>query len=189
MRASARPRAPRLADLPEPLRSEVLGLYRQLGGQLDAPVFRPGAWDLSYSNVIVELDEDMHFNRYRALTLETRSAAALPWAAAYRHYAGTHEHRSGTGGKRWTTPSAERMFGPADEHQVFEDGGAPRWKQRALYDAIKDAAAAAGLVQLARVSIYDAVNRIRIEDALRGRDTITPDSLRRFVGSRSVTQA
>jgi len=186
-RASARPRPPRLADLPVPLRSEVLDLYRQLGGQLDAPVFRPGPWDLPYSNVIVELDEDMHFNRYRALTLEAPFAAALPWAAAYRQHAGAHEGRAGTGGRRWTSPPAERMFGPACEHWVFDDGGAPRWKQRALYDAIKDAAAAAGLVQLARVSIYDALDGIRIEDALRGRETIAPDSLRRFVESRSLS--
>lgn len=185
-RASARPGAPRIADLPVPLAGEIFDLYHQLGGKLADPAFRPGAWDLPYSNVIVELDEDMHFNRYRALTLEARFAAVLPWAAAYRQHARAHEGRAGTGGRRWTSPPAERMFGPADEKWVFNRGGAPRWKQRALYDAIKDAAAAAGLVQLARVSIYDAVDGIRIEDALRGRDTIAPASLRRFVESRSL---
>lgn len=185
-RASARPRAPRIADLPVPLAGEIFDLYHRIGGKLADPAFRPGAWDLPYSNVIVELDEDMHFNRYRALTLEARFAAVLPWAAAYRKHAGGHEGRAGTGGRRWTSPPAERMFGPADEKWVFNRGGAPRWKQRALYDAIKDAAAAAGLVQLARVSIYDAVDGIRIEDALRGRDTIAPASLRRFVESRSL---
>ncbi|WP_396290846.1 hypothetical protein [Curtobacterium sp. KT1] len=189
IRATARPRPPRLADLSGPLRSEVLGLYRQLGGKLDEPLLRPGAWDLPYSDVIVELDEDMHFNRYRTLTLEARFAAVFPWAAAYRQHAGAHERRAGTGGRRWTSPSSERMFGPADEKWVFNRGGAPRWKQRALYDAIKDAAAAAGLVQLARVSIYDSVDGICIEEALRGRETIAPDSLRRFVESRSATQA
>lgn len=188
-RASARPRAPRITDLPVPLAGELFDLYHQLGGKLADPAFRPGAWDLPYSNVIVELDEDMHFNRYRTLTLQARFAAALPWAAAYRQHAGAHERRAGTGGRRWTSPSSERMFGPADEKWVFNRGGAPRWKQRALYDAIKDAAAAAGLVQLARVSIYDAVDGICIEEALRGRETIAPDSLRRFVESRSVTQA
>lgn len=189
IRATARPRPPRLADLPVPLRSEVPDLYRQLGGKLDEPLLRPGAWDLPYSDVIVELDEDMHFNRYRTLTLGAPFAASLPWAATYRQHAGAHEGRAGTGGRRWTSPPAERMFGPADKKWVFDHAGAPRWKQRALYDAVKDAAAAAGLVQLARISIYDAVDGIRMEDALRGRETIAPDSVRRFVESRSFTLA
>lgn len=90
-RASARPGAPRIADLPVPLAGEIFDLYHQLGGKLADPAFRPGAWDLPYSNVVVELDEDMHFNRYRALTLEARFAAVLPWAAAYRQHAGAHE--------------------------------------------------------------------------------------------------
>lgn len=104
IRATTKPRPPRLADLPGALRSEVLGLYRQLGGKLDEPLLRPGAWDLPYSDVIVELDEDMHFNRYRTLTLEAPFAASLPWAATYRQHAGAHEGRAGTGGRRWTSP-------------------------------------------------------------------------------------
>ncbi|WP_267424861.1 MULTISPECIES: DUF7255 family protein [unclassified Curtobacterium] len=163
----------------------VVDLYRQLGGVLDEPVFRPGAWDLAYSNVIVELDEDMHFNRYRAVTLQTTDAEPLPWANAYRGYAAAHERRCGTGGRRWTSTSAERMFGPADPPWVFERNGATRWKQRALYDAMKDAVAAAGAVRLARLSIYDHIDGVLLEDFLRGRVPIVPDRLRALVSSRT----
>ena len=70
-----------------------------------------------------------------------------------------HDHKcGGSGGKRWTNPSAEKMSGPADQNGVIGRHGAPRWKQRALYDAMKYAAGAAGQVRLARLSIYDQID-------------------------------
>ncbi|OIH92844.1 hypothetical protein [Curtobacterium sp. MCBA15_001] len=175
----------RLEDLPDQSRAAVLDLYRGLGGLLEYPVLRPGSWDLAYAGVLVELDEDMHFNRYRAATLETPFASSLPWATDYREFAAMHERRSGTGGRRWTNPSAERMFGPADPHWMFEGNGAPRWKQRALYDAMKDAAASAGIVRLSRISVHDRIDRVLVEDHLRGRASIAPDRLRAFVERRT----
>lgn len=179
-------RGPRLPELPEAARSAVMSLYRQLGGVLDEPEFRPGSWDLAYDGVIVELDEDMHFNRYRAATLGMSAIASAPWAAAYDDFCRAHERRSGTGGRRWSSPSAERMFGAAAPHWTFERGGAPRWKQRALYDAMKDIASAAGVVRLSRVSVYDMVEGVRLEDLLRGRAFVDPSVLRTFVESRAL---
>ncbi|QKS13977.1 hypothetical protein HUN58_14955 [Curtobacterium sp. Csp1] len=127
-----RPAAPRLPDLTASIRTEILDLYRSLGGLAPEPQIRPGPWDLSYGDVVVELDEDFHFNRYRTLTLLAPFASTLPWAVDYRRHSTEQEHRSGTGGRRWTNPSAERMFGSADAEMVFLDVGAPRWKQRAL---------------------------------------------------------
>ncbi|QKS16491.1 hypothetical protein HUN59_09950 [Curtobacterium sp. Csp2] len=180
-----RPAAPRLPDLPPSIRTETLDLYRSLGGLAPEPQIRPGPWDLSYGDVVVELDEDFHFNRYRTLTLLAPFASTLPWAVDYRRHSTDQEHRSGTGGRRWTNPSAERMFGSADAEMVFLDVGAPRWKQRALYDAVKDAAAATGMVRLARLSVHDDVEGIRLEDYLRGRAAVTPEALFGFVAARS----
>ncbi|MGN7192445.1 hypothetical protein [Curtobacterium sp. MCBA15_004] len=182
---TARSAAPRLPDLPASTRADILDLYHSLGGLAPEPLFRPGPWDLSYGEVIVELDEDFHFNRYRALTLLAPFASALPWAVDYQRHSAEHEQRSGTGGRRWTNPSAERMFGPADAEMVFLSGGAPRWKQRALYDAVKDAAAATGVVRLARLSIYDHVEGVRLEALLRGRAVVTAEALYSFVAARS----
>jgi uncharacterized integral membrane protein (TIGR00698 family) len=40
--------------------AELLALYRRLGGLLEAPVLRPGAWDLTFEGgLVVELDEGM----------------------------------------------------------------------------------------------------------------------------------
>ena len=163
---------------------------RELGGILAAPKLAPGSWDIAYSNgSVVELDEDMHFNRYRLTTLDAPWAPQLPWAKDYRGYSVRGEGRSGAGGKRWTNPSAEKMFGSADPDGVFGQHGAPRWKQRALYDSMKDAAAAAGNVRLARVSIYDVVEGRPLNEVLYGRAKVAPEAVAELVIRRMVSMS
>jgi hypothetical protein len=59
-------------------------------------------------------------------------------------------------------------------------------EQRALYDAVKDVAVAAGVVRLSRISVYDMVEGVRLEDLLRGRAVVAPSVLRTFVESRAL---
>jgi hypothetical protein len=43
------------------------------------PPLRPGAWDLVFADgLVVELDEELHFNRYRAQSLQNEWATDLP---------------------------------------------------------------------------------------------------------------
>ena len=50
------------------VRDHIKELYRRLGGPLDSPTLRPGGWDLAFSGeLVVELDEELHFNQYRRL--------------------------------------------------------------------------------------------------------------------------
>jgi hypothetical protein len=161
-------------------------LYRRLGGALEQPRLAPGAWDLSFERVLIELDEGFHFNRYRALTLDQPWASHLPWRDAYLSYCTDHEQKSGTGGRRWSSPSASRMFGGTDPEAVFETYGASRWKQRALYDAMKDTSAIAGQVHLARVSIYDTIDGVLLDHILYGRATLPADQVVEHVLSRRV---
>ncbi|MFE6965654.1 hypothetical protein ACFVAJ_11085 [Agromyces sp. NPDC057679] len=134
---------------------------------------------------MVELDESFHFNRYRGETMHASWASELPWRQAYTDYCAAWEGKAGTGGKRWSNDSAKRMFGGADPDGVFGAFGAPRWKQRALYDAMKDAAAVAGAVQLSRISIYDVIDGIQLDDALYRRAVISPGALAAHVVSRA----
>jgi hypothetical protein len=164
-----------------------MDLYRTLGGIQSAPRLAPGSWDVVYADgLLVELDEDMHFHRYRGATLNAPWSEGLPWTEPYRSYVVEGERRAGTGGRRWTNPSAERMFGAADRDGVFEVHGAPRWKQRALYDAMKDAAAAAGQVSLARVSIYDRVEGHTLNDVLYGRAHVSAAAIGELVARRTA---
>ncbi|RXZ51930.1 hypothetical protein ESO86_00190 [Agromyces binzhouensis] len=149
------------------------------------PALAPGSWDLSFSDgLLVELDESFHFNRYRELTLQRPWAASLPWQNDYLEYSRRWERHSGTGGRRWSNDSAKRMFGRADADGVFGEFGAPRWKQRALYDAMKDAAAATGIVRLARVSIYDEVGGIRLDDILYRKADVPAETVAALVSER-----
>jgi hypothetical protein len=164
-------RAPRIADLHPSIAEDLFDLYRTLGGRLDRPVLRPGAWDLSMDGVLIELDEELHFNRYRETTLQRPWAAGLPWTWPYLDMCRAREvecRRAGRWGRRWTNESSVRMFGDgARPGDLSSDAGAPRWKQRALYDAVKDAIAAQDEnMRVARLSVYDEVSGRLLWDVL-----------------------
>jgi hypothetical protein len=158
--------------------------------QQDAPTFAPGGWDLRFDGpLVVELDEQLHFNRYRTLTLATSWSAELPWTEAYLEHCQYHEDRclkDGRTQQRWTTPSAARMFagGPSGD---LDDDGAPRWKQRALYDAIKDSDPVCDIgLRVARLSIYDQVDGVLLDDALEARVPIAATAIRELLERRTV---
>lgn len=75
-----------------------------------------GAWDLAFTGgLVVEFDEELHFNRYRAQTLLAFRASALPWQADYLDYCTRFEQQcliAGRWGRRWTTRPCEAIFGP-----------------------------------------------------------------------------
>lgn len=184
LKAGPVPASPRPSDLEPSIQDEVLELYRSLGGLQDAPQFRPGGWDLGFDGgLLVELDEELHFNRYRARTLDCSWSSELPWTAAYRDFCVRGEARcltAGAWGKRWTNASTARMFVGGEPKDL--ETGSPRWKQRALYDAMKDAAAASvDGPALARVSIYDIVDGVPLEEAIISG---APGAIRQLVESR-----
>lgn len=167
---SSRWPVPRVPGLPAGATSWVLELYRELGGIQASPVLAPRGWDHPCVNLVVELDEEQHFTRYRALTLQPAWARALPWADAYTTYSQSHEGvalaRNASAGF-WTKPGAEAQFGPSSAPRDLSGAGSARWKQRALYDAVRDAAAASGQVNLARLSVYDLVAGRTVDAVLR----------------------
>lgn len=138
--------------------------------------------------LLVELDEELHFNRYRALTLGAPWAADLPWREDYLRYCSQNESAcvaAAKWGKRWTNPSCERLFGVAGPAGSFEGNGAPRWKQRALYDAIKDAFALSQQeYRLARVAVYDDIDGRTLEEVLRSPRPDDAEAVAELVRSR-----
>lgn len=191
--AASIPAAPRLGDLPDEAQVAVVALYRALGGTEPVRPPRPGAWDLAFEGgLVVELDEELHFNRYRSTTLETPWSADLPWYEDYRAFCSRHEAEcldAGKWGKRWTTPSCESMFGPPGDVGELEGPGAPRWKQRALYDAMKDIAAlASDSLHLVRLSVWDTIGGIRLGDALVIGTVVDPDELHELVRRRTPSK-
>lgn len=176
--------------MPPAAAARILDLYRSLGGSAEAfVVFRPGVWDIVLADgVIVELDEEQHFNRYRRATLEPGWTATLPWAADYARYSAEHEAaalKKASRGGYWASASTERMFGPADAPGVFTPSGSPRWKQRALYDAMRDVLAATGEVRLSRVAVWDDVGDTTLARVLDGRAEVDHEALAELVSRRT----
>ena len=188
--ADERPPAPRSEALSPEMREDVLDLYRSLGGRPGRPL-RPGAWDLALTGGdVVELDEELHFNRYRAATLERSWSRQLPWRDAYVAMCRKHEAEcasAGSWGMRWTNASCEAAFGIAGAAGDLDSpGGAPRWKQRALYDAVKDAYAATRTrPRLIRLAVHDDVGGTPLGAVLRGTAQAAPEAVRELVRRRT----
>jgi len=185
------PPVPELRRLPSDQADWIMELFRLLGGTASTPRLRPGPWDLAFEGgLVVELDEELHFNRYRRLTLDREWTKPLPWREDYLSYSDQFENeclRAATWGSRWTNPSCESLFGPPGRAGDLASMGAPRWKQRALYDAMKDAAVLTGAgMRLARLATVDVVADAKLGDVLEGRAIIELGALGRFLERRSA---
>lgn len=181
---------PRLHDLPPERVEQITDLYRALGGRNASPQLRPGGWDVALpGGVMIELDEELHFNRYRWITLQAEWAAELPWRDDYSRFTVDYEPEclaAAQWGKRWTNPSCESLFGVGDPPGTFATGGAPRWKQRALYDAMKDAAALSVYeMRVVRLATVDVVGGVRLGTALAGGATVDLNALSQLLAQRS----
>lgn len=157
----------------------------------NGPYVTAGAWDILLEDgLIVELDEDAHFNRYRAQTLNAPWANELPWTDAYLRYCRTFEDGclSGAGwSKYWESPGFKKMFGPSDPPGILGKAGSSRWKQRALYEAVRDALVmhTPGL-SLARISAHDVIAGQSVNQVLYGGGVFAPGALREFLASRTL---
>jgi hypothetical protein len=156
--------------------SVVRPVYMGLGGVLDQPPMRPGAWDLVFDGIAVELDEALHFNRYRAQTLESGVYLKLPAfpLREYQRFCTQREMECIQAGSylgKWTNDSTAKQFGEASAAGDHGGNGATRWKQRALYDFLKDAIAVVTDIRVARISVWDVVRTsagsLQVTDLLR----------------------
>jgi len=144
------------------LYNEVKNTYLKLGGLQEIFPIRFGGWDMEFDTVVVELDEQRHFNRYRNLTLESTIYEQLPRfpLGLYKQYCSSYEEeclKSGGFGGYWTNESCETHFGTASIPKNLSGNGSPRWKQRAFYDYLKDICILTNNIPLVRISIWDSI--------------------------------
>ncbi len=176
---------------------EVQRVFGLLGGVREYGT--PAAWDCALRDFVVELDEERHFNRFRAITLGSSVYSAMPRfpLVPFREYCGTREQdclRDAGYGGYWTNDSCDRMFGRAGPVGQIEPGNGPsRWKQRAFYDFLKDLAMPISGVPVVRVAVWDVLTEGK-ESAMLGRilreaDERWAPALRRLVESRHPSAA
>ena len=78
------------------------------------------------------------------------------------------------------------MFAGGPPGELAGDG-APRWKQRALYDALKDTVPLLPTgVRLARVATHDDVNGVSLGAVLDGLAPIKCEAIRELVSARTA---
>jgi hypothetical protein len=178
-------------DLPHEVRQGLVRLYQHLGGVLDLRDFAVGEWDFNLAGGFkIELDEYMHFNRYRAESCIGPWAQDVPWLGPYRDYSEQYEYKCfqirlpGA----WANKSSDYMFGGSDPLGVIGELGPSRWKQRALYDAVKDAYACHQNVSLARISVIDTINGISVQRELKKGRLLDPTGLRTLLEARTVSK-
>ena len=145
------------------LYEEVMSVYKNLGGILEVFPYRFGPYDLPLSDMIIELDEEAHFNRYREITLDStlyNDQSNKINVNNYKNQCRTKEHiclknRSGLG--FWTNPTSEKQFGKSNVNRDLDMNGSARWKQRAFYDYLRDLIPQILGIPIYRVSIYDVL--------------------------------
>lgn len=184
-RMTAKPPNASTADMRGKARDTAMEVYERLGGRPEGRALVSGKWDLATEgNLLIELDEQEHFNRHRTLTLESTH---FPWTARYQRYSAVHEDRCRTDNGFWATNRSAVMFGPASAPGNHDGVGSPRWRQRALYDAVKDIWSKDNPTWcLARISMYDVVDGVRFNEILTGRKRIAPARLRELIEERTL---
>lgn len=152
-----------------PFHQEVESVYRSLGGILDEYPVNIGEFDIISSDFFIEFDEEHHFNRYRAKTLESPIYDEYDHFPVYDYldYCEDFEDNVGKGGKFWTTDGSEKQFGKSSQPKDLNGHGPARWKQRAFYDFLKDVYSLIVNKPVYRFSIYEEVAYSDIHNILK----------------------
>lgn len=147
---------------------EVQKIYKELGGTLnDAPITF-GLWDISTPEFIIELDEENHFNRYRAITLKSKIYQEIKGfpLKEYQKYCDQYESDCRTYGNYWKNDSTEKCFIKSDDNGKLNGSGSSRWRQRAFYDFLKDLTGIITNIPVIRMSIYQTFKGKNIKDII-----------------------
>lgn len=142
------------------LTSDVMGVYKDLGGKLAKPEVLFPAFDLEFENLAIFMDEERNFNRYRAITLQSPLYSKLSNFSLekYRSFCRTFEQeclKSASFGHHWSNSFSEKDFGRSGEKGDLYKDGASAWKYKAFQDFLTDLMPLVFDIPVIRFSIYD----------------------------------
>ncbi|MHC1731970.1 MAG: hypothetical protein AB9888_08095 [Bacteroidales bacterium] len=137
--------------------NQIMGIYKKLGGICQQYPYRIGRWDMNINGLVIEFDEEQHFNRYRLETLNSKIYDEIPMLKEYKIFCTSYENKclnKASYGGYWKNNSCIQQFGPAGQSRDLDGLGSPRWKQRAFYDFLKDIGCHICEIKMVRVPIY-----------------------------------
>ena len=118
--------------------SEIL---EDLGGNGSLPLLEKLKFDFKIGRFLILWDEEIHFNRYRLMTLRSSlyEEFNFSFSEGLKRLCRTYEKealKSGMNTRIWSGPPiAKTLFGMASEPGDFSGNGATGWKLQAYNDA------------------------------------------------------
>lgn len=148
--------------------------FQDLDGNFANYSTKIGSYDISTENYDIELDEYLHFNRYRQITMNSPIYTLLQQFPIdlYRAWCKPENENetkclcTGSHAKRWSTSSSDRQFGISNDPGNLLNHGSSRWKQRAFNDYRKDVLSLVINRPLVRISVYDKIGDYTVEQVL-----------------------
>lgn len=155
-------------------------IYRALGGVLEEAPSRFRGWDAEIKGFAFMIDDERHFNRYRLETLNSELYKKIKFPMKeYKEYCKKYENiclRAATWSEKWSSYGSVKQFGEAGIEGKIDGAGAPKWKQRAYYDFVRDVTPLITDYKVVRFSIWDSIGDGLVNDVLGGKrdDLIDP---------------
>lgn len=144
------------------LAESIVEVYKALGGRTDPTSLESSSFDLQTSRFTLQLDEALHFNRYRLITLKSSIYDNLYGidVEKYRMYCRKYEKeclKSGASKPFWSNKLAIQHFGHPEDFGDLSGNGAPGWKLLAFQEFLKDAFALQNNIKLMRIPIWEEI--------------------------------
>lgn len=167
---------------------EIQRVYKELGGVLEEFPSRYRGWDVEIRNHVIMLDDERHFNRYRLQTLNSDLYKKFKFPMKeYKNYCKKYEEiclRAATWSEKWSSYPSVEQFGQPGAEGDLTAAGAPKWKQRAYYDYVRDVTQIIADYKVIRVSLWDPIGNGTVDDVLKGKRDDLVDDLIDLVKSR-----
>ena len=136
-------------------------VFKSLGGiNMDIPANL--GMHLQYQGLLIQIDDELHFNRYRKISLESsfyKDHSGFKVLEYLRNCRIEEKEciKSGLAGSNWHNPKAKKMFGDSEEpgDLSMERNGSSAWKLRAWIDFIQDISGEIMGYKVLRISVYD----------------------------------
>lgn len=174
---------------------EFLNIYNKLDGIINKPKIRLNGYFFEHKKFTLELDEVLHFNRYRLATLRSNIYNNFPGIKVdkYRVYCKKQEKeclKSGSREGAWTNSKAEKYFGPSESPGDLGLNGSTGWKYRAFCDYLKDIYACHKNIKLLRLSVWDEmmINKrlVKVGDFLLKPDKAGTEMFLKYLDRRII---
>ncbi|MEQ8358692.1 MAG: hypothetical protein RH860_04335 [Cytophagales bacterium] len=121
-------------------------------------------YHLEYNGLLIQFDDELHFNRYRRITLESEFYMNYKGfnTLSYKSYCRNYEKeciKAGLSKGIWENPESLKIFGPSEEpgDLSLERDGASGWKMRAWRDFLQDVSGEILGFKVLRISTYDKI--------------------------------